>query len=249
MDIEGKRLILGVYISRESRERILKRVEQWLDSNEFFHIVTPNPEFLCEASRNREFQRILNKADLALPDGFGIVLASVLTRGEKIRKRYSGVDFIGDLAQICAKKKKTMLLVGGIHHVAFRAAKALKEKYPGLRAVSLPDPGIIAPDGIPSDDLLGRINEIKPSVLLMGLGSPKQDLWIEKAKSKLSKPLIAMGCGGAFDFIAGDVPRAPLVMRKLGFEWAFRFIHNPARVKRILRATILFLYKLFFHKQ
>jgi len=213
--------ILGINISTEKRSEILKKIIKSLKtSSQKFYIVTPNPEIMMYGLRDHEFQGVLNRAQVALPDGIGVLMASKI-RGKGPISRITGVDFMEELVGQCAKEGLTTGFFGGGSGVAEKTAKCLHKSYPNLKVVftGSEDKGLRSKDQRPID------------VLFVALGFPKQEKWIAENLDKIPVKC-AMGVGGAFDYLAGVVPRAPKLVRELGFEWLFRLIMQPWRIKR-----------------
>lgn len=182
-------------------------------------VVTPNPEIITYAYYYPQFKDILNTADLALPDGIGIILAARFL-GLHLDTRITGVDFMELICEKAAKNNASVGLLGGRHGVAKSTARRLVEKYPGLRVAYIAE----------------EFNEAefkkRPcDILFVAFGFPKQEQWIFQYKDRISFK-VAMGVGGAFDYISGRVGRAPRWVRQIGFEWAYRLIREPWRIKR-----------------
>ena len=197
--------VLGIKVDRVTLPQALKIVDLWLASGRSKHyITTPNPEMIVAAQKDPDFKRILNAADLAIPDGAGLRLADGRLR------RLAGADLM--LALI--KKGHKTLLCGSKPGVAQKAAKKL-----GVMGISQPN--------------LSKINKIKPDLLFVALGHGKQEKWIAKNLPKL-KVKVAMGVGGSLDYIAKPWLRAPLLIQTLGLEWLWRLILQPWRLKRQL---------------
>ncbi len=206
--------ILGVKVDRVTQTQALKIVDRWLKTSKKHYITTPNPEMIVAAQNDPEFKRILNAADLAIPDGVGLRLADSRLR------RLAGADLM--LALI--KKGYKTLLVGGKPGVAQTAADKL-----GVLGITEPT--------------LAAINKIKPQLLFVALGHGKQEKWIAKNLPRL-KVKVAMGVGGALDYVAKPWLRAPRVVQFLGLEWLWRLILQPWRLKRQL-ARLKFIYLVF----
>jgi len=239
-----KQKILGVGITIDSEERILEYIEEILtETNKKISIVTPNPEILVRASHDPDFQKILNDADIALPDGVGIVLGSYIL-GKQPQKRIAGVDFMEKLCSLTArlnedlenpkksasKTSKELVMtgfLGGQPHVAEKTAECLQQKYPGVRV------------GFVKNEWIEAKNFPSLGVLFVAFGAPRQEKWIYDNLPKIPVR-VAMAVGGSFDFISGRVIRAPKVIRVIGFEWLFRLLVQPWRWKRQL-ALIEFL--------
>ena len=196
--------ILGVRVDQTSTSSALKKVASWVKEREKRYIVTPNPEMIVAAQKDEEFRRILNRADLAIPDGVGLRLA------DRRLQRVAGADLM--LALI--KQGYKTLLVGGRPGVAQRAAER-------LGVLGMTEPSVAA------------INKIKPDLLFVALGHGKQEKWIAKNLPKL-KVKVAMGVGGALDYIAKPWLRAPRLLQALGLEWLWRLALQPWRGRRQL---------------
>lgn len=232
--------ILSVGIHAITADEWTTLVRQWLTSNERHHVVTVNPEFVMEATKNVVFKRIINSASCALADGFGLLCASWLMFGRQVFTRITGVQASLILAGECASLQKSIYLVGGGEGVAEKTALALTRLFPGLKIAG-------AEMGLPFDcqegdsaGLASRIGDTKPDVLLVAFGAPKQEMWIADHLAGFPSIKIAMGVGGTFDYLSGTVAYAPLWIRKAGLEWAYRLLQEPRRLNRILTATIRF---------
>jgi N-acetylglucosaminyldiphosphoundecaprenol N-acetyl-beta-D-mannosaminyltransferase len=229
--------ILGVRIDNLSEDAVLERAADMIAAGGPHQIVTVNPEFVMEARRSRAFWRVLAAADLATPDGVGLLLVA-RARGLPLQGRVTGVELVGRLAAEAARRGWSLFLLGAAPGVAERAAAALLERSPGLRIA-----GCYAGSPHPAEE--ARIRELvraaRPDILLVAYGHPRQELWIARNQPLLRVPL-AVGVGGALDYIAGAVPRAPGWMRRLGLEWLYRLARQPWRWRRILVAVPLFLW-------
>lgn len=235
--ILNKITILKIQISNISISFILEEIEEWLRKGQKkYKIFTPNPEIIVLAQKDKTFQEILNSADLSLPDGAGIIWAGKLL-GQPFLERVSGVDFMKRLCGFCASKGFTIGLIGGKKMIALKTAECLKKSYPGLNIILAEhwDPDISTQRIIEA-----RRNKRQIDVLFVAYGQGKQERWIADNLEKIPVKM-AMGVGGAFDYISGQVPRAPKLMRNLGFEWLFRLIRQPWRIKRQLIGGQFFL--------
>lgn len=195
--------------------------------NLFF--VTPNPELLVIAQKQNSFADVLNSADLALPDGIGIILGSRIA-GRPIKHRNPGADLMENLCRDVSNRPITVGFLGGGPGVADKTADCLTKKYPDLK-VGLTYSG--RPDRETLQLIKKKVDGKKLDILFVAFGSPRQEIWIaENLKALPAK--ITIGVGGAFDFISGKIPRAPKFLRQLGLEWLFRLILQPWRIRRQL---------------
>jgi len=230
-------VILGVAIDDVLMDEAIAAVARFIAEGGPHQIVTVNPEFVMEARRNRAFRRVLAAADLATPDGFGIILAA-RWRGTPLRGRVTGIDLTERIAAEAARRGWSLFLLGAAPGVAERAAAVLQRANPGLRIA-----GCYAGSPRPADEppIRERIIAARPDVLLVAYGHPAQDLWIARNQPLLRVP-VAIGVGGTFDELAGVVPRAPALMQRLGLKWLYRLIVQPWRWRRIMTAAPLFLW-------
>jgi len=205
--------ILGVRVDKINLAEAVKLVEVWVKQDKKRYIVTPNPEFIMLAQKDAEFRKILNSADLAIPDGAGLRLA------DRRLNRVTGVDLMFSLIN---KGYKTVL-AGGKPGIAEKAAITLRSNLVG-RPTRLDLVGMTEPS-------VEKINNIRPDLLFVALGMAKQEKWIVKNLPKLNVK-VAMGVGGALDQIAKPWLRAPLLVRRAGLEWLYRLILQPWRLKR-----------------
>jgi len=188
-------------------------------------VVLPYSEFIVRARKDKEFKNILNSADFCLCEGRGLYLMAKLM-GKKLKGNIYGVDLIHKLGQ-----KSKIFLFGGSEDVVKKTAEKLGSCVIGYE------------HGYENlEKAIEKINSSKPEVLLVGLGSPKQEKFISENLKKMPSVKLAIGVGGAFDFISGHVKRAPKFLQKAGLEWLWRLIVQPRRIKRIYNGV----FKLFF---
>ena len=180
------------------------------------------------ARRDAGFAAILESAELCLADGWGVVWAA-RRQGCALAAPVAGADLVPALAGVCARWGWSLFLLGARPGVAEAAAEHLQELAPGLKIA-----GTHAGSPAPEDDetIVTLIKAAAPQVLLVAYGHPHQELWIARNRERLQLPL-AIGVGGAFDYVAGRVRRAPAWMRRAGLEWLFRLVRQPWRVRRM----------------
>jgi len=230
MNLKDKKInIGGVFLNNLTKEELIGRVKEFLNDDKQRYFVTPNPEFVVYAQKDSEFKEILNKAEISLPDGVGLVVASLMKYRRKI-KRLPGTDTVEFLALKLADQKARIAFLGGLDDVALRAAEKMRKKYGNENIFGFPDGT--------SNEI---INNARPQIIFVGIGSPKQERWIVENMKKIPSGKIFMGVGGAFDFISDKVKRAPKAVREMGLEWLFRLILQPFRWKRAIRATLIFM--------
>ncbi|MDP2721107.1 MAG: WecB/TagA/CpsF family glycosyltransferase [bacterium] len=221
--------ILGVKIDQITYQEALERAKAMIDAGGSHYVVTPNPEIIVRANREPQLRKILNNADLSVPDGMGLVMLGRLT-GRPIPERVTGVDLLDGLAALATEGGFDIFLLGAGEGVAERAASKLKLKYPGLRVT-----GTYSGDPDPKFDKQTRriLESKKIDILAVAYGAPKQEKWIARNLPYLNLKL-AIGVGGALDYISGERKRAPTWLQKAGLEWLFRLLKEPRRVSRQL---------------
>lgn len=224
--------LLGVKIDDITSDEALEVVKGWVTrpadggkGKAKHYIVTPNPEFLVAAQEDLVFRKILNDADLSIPDGAGLKLSG------RVKNVVYGIDFMEKLVALSEDYGFTVGLLGGKDTVAKRCAECLRKKYPKVRIVYTDNGGVIDNNG---EWVEGNRLAFSPiDILFVAFGHIKQEKWIKNNLNKIPVK-VAMGVGGAFDYLSGDVLRAPQFIRVLGFEWLFRLILQPWRIKRQL---------------
>jgi len=232
----GRANILGVGFDKDNENKMLEKVGKMVKDSKQHYIVTPNPEIVMVAQRDKELRYILNKADLVIPDGVGIIWASQILYGisGKIFKRVAGVDLMEKICCLAARRRWSVFFLGARSGVADKCARELQNRYLGLlvagtysgRAESKYDEEV-------REKILDLIGEKKIDFLFVAYGGGRQEKWIKRNLSKLPVK-IAMGVGGSFDFISGRIKRAPKWMQKFGLEWFWRLIYQPWRWRRQL---------------
>lgn len=236
--------ILGVKINNLSLQQLFECVSNFLNSENTHYIVTPNPEMIVDAQKDNDFKKILNAADIALPDGFGLVLASFILYKKPLH-RITGADFTLKLAHFCEKNNYSIYLFGSSKDTLQKTIYQLKIQFPNLVIKGFNDGGIINNPKNVNQDIIDDINFKKPDVLLVALGHNKQEKFIYYQLNKFIHIKLAIGVGGTFDYISHKVKRAPRIFQLFGLEWLYRLIHQPQRMRRIYRAIFVFLYEIF----
>lgn len=228
--------ILGINLSAVSREEAIRRIKEFLNDSRQRYIVTPNPEIILKSHKDEEFFYILNHADLSLADGFGIKLAGFIT-GKKI-PRLTGADLALDLLALAQEKKLRIAVLNREGGLSQQTAikDALFRKYPDLETLVI-DWHRRQPL---THETLDKINAFAPVIFFSTYGAPYQEKFIYHNLKKMPSVKIAIGVGGAFDFLTGKIKRAPKAMRHIGLEWLWRLVQQPKRIKRIYNATIVF---------
>ena len=217
--------ILGINVNRITMADAVKKADSFFDGKPHM-VFTPNPEIILECKKDEELQKIINSADLTLPDGIGVVMASRFL-GKSVPERVPGFDYVCELL----KTGRSFYFFGGKPGVAEKAMENMKAQ--GVNVVG-------CHDGYFKDDteFINDILEKKPDVLVVCLGAPKQEKWIYTNLEKLNVP-VSIGAGGSLDVLAGEVERAPKIFQKLCMEWLYRTLKDPKkRLPRIMKLPV-----------
>jgi len=231
---------LGVRIDEVEKREALEQIRAFLNENGQKKIFTPNPEMLMEAHKNPEFAEILNRGNLNVCDGIGLALVS-----SGRLKRIPGTDLMIDICAFAEEQESSVYFIGGGANAQFR--QEMRRKFPELKFTSNTGPELQGtrykvqdPQSKESIQIIDDINKVKPSILFVGFGHGKQEWWIDTYLKEMPSVKVAMGVGGAFDFVSGKATRAPKIFRMVGLEWLWRLILEPKRIKRIWRAVFRF---------
>lgn len=228
--------VLGVRVDQLTQQQVLDSIEQMVARRRASgntlpcqQIVTVNTEFVMAAQHNVEFCKAINTAALVMADGIGVVWATRYL-GRPTPERVTGTDTLVALAQRCATSGYRLYLLGAAPGVAEKAAARLQELAPGLQIA-----GTYAGSPAPAEEdaIIERIREAQADVLTVAYGAPAQDLWIQRNLSRLPVA-VAIGVGGAYDFVSGRQRRAPRAMQVMGLEWLYRLYREPWRWQRMM---------------
>jgi N-acetylglucosaminyldiphosphoundecaprenol N-acetyl-beta-D-mannosaminyltransferase len=191
-------------------------------------IITLNSEMVGLATGDYEFDKAVAAASLIVPDGIGIVMASRLL-GTPLQSRICGIDLGERMFEIATHKSFNVYLLGATQEVIERACKNLVFRFPGLKIVGAHH-GYF--DSAEERQILNEIQSKRPHILLVGLGTPKQEKWLANHLLDLP-PCVCMGVGGSFDVWSGAVSRAPDWICRIGLEWLYRIMRQPKRIFRM----------------
>lgn len=222
--------ILGVPVHHVTTAAALACVRRFMAEPRLHQIATVNPEFVMAARRDAAFQAVLEQADLCLADGVGLIWASRRLQ-RPLPERVAGSEFVYHLAALAAQEGWPLFLLGAAPGVAAAAATALQNRYSTLIIA-----GTYAgsPDPAENQAIVQRINDGGASLLFVAYGAPRQDKWIARNRHALTGVRVAMGVGGALDFVSGRAVRAPRYLQRLGLEWLHRLYREPWRWRRML---------------
>jgi N-acetylglucosaminyldiphosphoundecaprenol N-acetyl-beta-D-mannosaminyltransferase len=221
-------LVLGVRVDAVDAEQALDRIGDLVEAGGSHLVATVNPEFIMRARRDPEFARVLQSADLCLPDGWGVTWAA-RRLGTPLPARVTGTDLIDPLAGRAVERGWRVFLLGAAPGVAEQVARILRDRHPGL-LIAGSHAGVAGPEG--DAESIRLITAARPDILLVAYGHPRQEFWIDRNRQRLPA-VVGIGVGGAFDYLSGRVPRAPAWMRRVGVEWLYRLFRQPWRAGRM----------------
>jgi len=238
-------IIMGIALSSTSVDKVLKAIEQKLEKKEQFSLVTPNPEIILEAQKNKRLKDFINYADFSLPDGVGLSWASKILHGIDL-KRIPGRIFFLDLLNLANLKGLKIYFLGADEIVNKKAVEKVIKNYPNINIKGSNGPVLnkrAKPVSLRNRkyyyDTLKHINQFKPDILFVAFGAPKQELYLADNLKGLNIGG-AMVIGGALDYFVGKLPTPPKIVSEMGLEWFWRLIHEPKRLIRIFKATVIF---------
>lgn len=277
--------ILGVKIDITSTGRVIKQIQDLIFRKEKFLVVTPNPEQVVRAQTDPEFKKILNSANLSIPDAVGLTAAfkflnlqspnnilirfpvliiqglivglAVLFNKEWVEGRLKvikGRELFLSLIDLANRERWTVVLIGGKSGSAQSTANTLNQNFKGLSILGISGPELDQ-QGVPINneeeklerDILRKINNIKPEMVFVGFGAPKQEMWMYR-NNNILKTYGVIVVGGTFDYISGTTKLPPKFIENLGLEWFWRLFTGSQRMDRIFKAIVEFPLKVFLHK-
>jgi N-acetylglucosaminyldiphosphoundecaprenol N-acetyl-beta-D-mannosaminyltransferase len=219
---------------------LLDRITGWVGGSPKAHkVMYVNAHVLNQSQENPRLRAALEQADLVYCDGYGVRLAAKALSAE-IPHRMTGADWIWDLAELCEERDASVYLLGCDPGVARQAGLRLRRKHPGLRVVGTHH-GYFEIGSGHDERVIEDVNRCKPDILLVGMGTPKQEIWAQRTVDRLDCSVL-WSVGALFDFVSGRVPRAPASLSDNGLEWIFRLAIEPQRMwRRYLVGNPVFL--------
>lgn len=227
--------IFGVNIDKLTQIEVVDKIQQFLKDKETRTIYTPNTEIVMIAKEDEKLKNILNHGDIVIPDGIGLIYGARLKK-KNLPERVTGCDISYEILRLANDEGYSVYLLGGQEGVAKEAGKNILDQYPNVKLAGVQNgyfkgAHIGQPGHQEELGILHNINQSKADILFVGLGAPKQEIWIDENKDKLNCKVI-IGNGGTVDILSGRIKRAPEVYQKLGLEWLYRLVKEPSRIKR-----------------
>lgn len=220
--------ILGIRVHRVRMAETLASIEQFIHSRVPHLIVTADANAILIALEDPEFRALIEQADLVTPDGAGLLWAGRHGHAP-FPERVSGVDLVWHLVRLSHEKGYRLFFLGALPGVAEQARRNLCQQFPHAQIVGTHH-GYFKPEEEPA--VIETIRASCPDVLLIAMGMPRQEKWAQKYREVLGVPVL-IGVGGSFDVYAGVVKRAPRWLRNSGFEWLWRLLQDPRKIKKV----------------
>lgn len=232
--------LLGFKIDTYSFDEAISKAKELIDGKSVAQVVTINPEMFEYSTKDADFTNIVKEAEMVIPDGVGVKIALQIngTRTARI----PGIDFAQRLLEESAINNIPVAIVGAKEDIITKAVENLQNKISGLNIVYFHN-GYFDND----ETIYNELSKKSPKLILVAMGSPRQEKFIYNAK-KVLKPCLMVGIGGSLDVWSGNIKRAPKIFQVLGLEWLYRTVTQPERFKRIFPTLPLFIIKAFNYK-
>ena len=234
--------VLDMRVDMVQISDVLQAMEEWIVNKEQGrYIVIANADSAVRSRKNDKFRKAVACSTLSVPDGMSLVWLGKM-QGYKLKRRVYGPDLLQEFCELAVSKGYTNYYYGGAEGVPQRLKDALVKKFPELKVTGVYSPPFRDLTDSEDEQIVAMINEANTDVLWIGLGCPKQEIWMYQHRDKLKVPVV-VGVGAAFDFHSGTKKQAPFWMREHGLEWFFRLITEPKRLwKRYIVDGAFFLY-------
>lgn len=222
-----------------------KALMDYIENFEKVNIISGNPEVLFNGLNNSVLKDNFNdKNSVIIPDGVGTVVASRLVKNP-VKEKIAGIDVVREVLIKADTEKKPIYLLGAKEEIIEKCVENIKIEFPDLKILGYHN-GYF--DLNNCDDIVAEICSLSPWAVFVAMGSPRQEIFIEKVMNK-SNAHIYMGVGGVFDIFAGELKRAPKWMISIGMEWLYRVIKEPFRIKRLMAIPKFLLLVLKFRNK
>ncbi len=224
--------VLGVAFDNVTMEQAAEMGGKMLQEDRFHYVVTPNPEFILAAEKDESFRKVINAADLVIPDGIGVIYSAKIL-GTPLAERVPGIEFSAKMLEKLNEMGGRLFLLGAKPGVAEKAGENICAQYPNIVLCGTQD-GYFKDE----EDVILKVAAARPDLLFVCLGAPKQEKWMARW-GKHTGAKMAIGLGGCLDVYAGNVERAPEAWQKAGMEWAYRLKKEPKRITRMAKLPLV----------
>ena len=239
--IDNTTKIISVLVNVVNMDTAIANINKYLSAEKInSYICVANVHMLVTANRSEKLNQVLSEAKMVVPDGMPLVWYMRLQNYKNV-SRVAGPDLLYKICNLSSKNKTRVFFYGGTVESNFFLEKNARKLFPGVNIVGCDAPPILKGEPDFDSAIVDKINNLGAQIVFVGLGCPKQELWMYKHTQHISAVLI--GVGAAFDFLSGVKSRAPAWMQKAGLEWLFRLMSEPKRLwKRYLITNTLFVY-------
>lgn len=242
--------IFGVKVHNTTLEEATRTIESYLRGEKLNIIYTPNTEIVMVAKDDNKLKELLNNGNLITADGIGLIYGSRIKK-RPLQERVTGFDMSINMLKIANANNYSLYLLGGKDGIAKNAAENIKKDYPNIKIAGYHHgyfKGSHTGDVSSQDEknIVNEISSVNPDIIFVGLGFPRQEIWIDSNKDKI-KARVIIGNGGVMDILSGNAKRAPEIYQRLGLEWFYRLVRDPSRIKRQM-VLPKFMFKVIFGK-
>jgi len=235
-----RKRVVSLDLSLLTYQEALNNVIELGNSNTPSYVCFSNVHMTMEARESTDFQKIVNSSRYSFADGMPLVFALRILYGIR-QDRIAGMDFMLDALRMCDEKRLSVFLFGSTPEVLESLSRYVHFNFPRLKLAGILSPPFRTLTEAENSAIIDQINSSGANLVFVGLGCPKQEIWMSKNSVTINACLL--GVGGAFEIYAGNAKRAPRWMRNSGLEWAYRLIIEPTRLfKRYAKTNTLFIY-------
>jgi N-acetylglucosaminyldiphosphoundecaprenol N-acetyl-beta-D-mannosaminyltransferase len=219
--------VLGVPICCDGLDGAVDKVDEWISEHRQGYACLVNVHLVQTARRSPHLSAALRAADLSLPDGAPVAWLAGHLRHRPVQ-RVTGSDLFDAL---CSRRRRRHFFLGSTPETLERLTQAVVNRYPQADVCGTYSPPFGSLEELECAEMVARANSAMVDIVWVGLGAPKQELWLHANRSNLKAPAV-IGVGAVFDFVSGTKPRAPVWMQHAGLEWAYRLVTEPRRLWR-----------------
>lgn len=239
--------LFGLKFYNKTFREVIEDINGYIEDGIKITAYTPNVDHIVKIHKIKEFNQAYRDADLILNDSKVLFFVSRILR-KSLKDKISGSDLLPALCEMAAENGYGVFFLGGRDNSSYYAAEKIKKIYPeiNISGTYSPQMGFEKNSG-ENKKILKMINDLKPHILFVGVGTPKQEIWIYKNKAKLNA-LFLIGVGASFEFTSGMIKRAPKWIQNLAMEWMYRLIREPRRLWQRYLVDDLFFFRLLIRE-
>lgn len=220
--------ILGTYVNTLNMEMALAQLDHWVKERSRQYVCCTPAHSIMDGYNQPALQTIFNSSGMTVPDGMAVVWLLKL-KGYRHVSRVYGPDLLMATCMVGCQKGYRHYFYGGDEGVTEKLVQKVSAQCPGIKVAGIHTPPFRPLTPKEDEQIVERLNQKEVDILWVGLGSPKQEVWMQEHRHRLKAPVM-VGVGAAFDFLSGNKPQAPVWMQRNGLEWLFRFVNEPKRL-------------------